>query len=64
MEYRIKWSAQSNINFHGSTAWEEWDDDSSTEAEVADAIGGASRLSVGLEVALQESGFEWDVETR
>lgn len=57
-EFRVCWSASSNISFKGSTDWDEWDDEASEE-EVAVALG-----SSGLDMALDASGFEWWVEIR
>lgn len=69
MEYRIKWSAFSNINFRGATEWEEWVGEESTEDEVLRSVGRnldglPVALPFGLEQALDASGFDWDVETR
>jgi hypothetical protein len=66
IEYRICWSASSNITFGGETDWEDWDsgdatDEGAVERELTDGPG---RLSQALEQALEASGYEWWVETR
>lgn len=65
IEYRVCWSASSNASFRGATDWREWDDDEATKDDIEDVLtGGATRLSDGLEEALEASGFDWWVETR
>lgn len=65
MEYRICWSATSNISFHGSTDWEPWGGDETTDGEIQDSlVAGSTQLSEGLGIAIEASGFEWWVETR
>lgn len=64
MEYRICWSASSNITFRGSTDWEEVEDPDQSEEEFLDMLDGNGGISDGLEMALNASGFEWWVETR
>lgn len=69
IEYRICWAASSNVSFHGESDWAEWDGFEKTPDEVLDTLNkpdGANRsaLPVGLEEALECSGFEWWAETR
>ncbi len=65
MEYRLRWSATSNISFCGETEWTAWDEPEDDSAAIEDAlIKGSGSLADGLEIVLQESGFEWWVETR
>lgn len=65
IEYRVCWSASSNISFRGATDWETAEDWGETAEEVETALndtkGGTPE---GLEIALDRSGFEWWVETR
>lgn len=65
IEYRICWSASSNVTFRGSSEWESWGEEDITDDEVQDAMcEGPVSLPNGLETALEASGFEWYVETR
>lgn len=70
IEYRVCWSASSNITFKGSTDWAEWDGDEGMSAdEVRNALeepeGGEREVwSTALEMAAEASGFEYRVETR
>lgn len=64
MEYRLTWAASSNINFHGATDWEEWDDPDASEKDIYTALEDGGHISDGLEMVLQASGFEWNVEVR
>ena len=63
LEYRICWSASSNVTFHGHSEWEEWDDDEATEDDIYTALENGG-ISDGLEMALIYSGFEWSIEVR
>lgn len=65
-EYRICWSAGSNITFQGATDWEEWLDDGDAEDVMSEVEvkGKPYNVPPGLEIALEASGFEWYVETR
>jgi hypothetical protein len=63
--YRICWSASSNITFHSATDWDEWDEPDMSAEDVEErlcAVTGA--IPLGLEEALEASGFEWWVETK
>ncbi len=64
IEYRVCWSAGSNISFHGSTEWDEWDGFEETEADVQAALGAGGLNCEGLSMALEASGFDWWIETR
>lgn len=69
IEYRICWSASSNISFRGHDDWNPWDDEDATEDEVQEALStveGGKFLAIppGLEMALEGSGFDWSAETR
>lgn len=72
IEYRVCWSASSNISFHGKSDWQPWeDDDEATGDEVERWVSEKSmdghigfQVPEGLETALEASGFEWNVETR
>jgi hypothetical protein len=66
IEYRICWSASSNISFRGHGDW--WpanEGESAEDVEKAlNGVAGGIRLPDGLEMALEGSGFDWWVETR
>lgn len=66
VEYRVCWSASTNITFRGESEWEMYDDPTASEKQVEGALteskGGF--LSDGFEMALDLSGFEWWIETR
>lgn len=64
-EYRLRWSASSNITFHGESDWIEWGPAASV-GEVMDDLFDAKPLGLppGLEGALECSGFEWDCDVR
>lgn len=68
IEYRIRWSASSNITFNGATDWELFDlTDAANAEEVEDYFNqtqGRYSTPEGFEIALEASGFEWWVETR
>lgn len=66
IEYRICWSASSNIAFHGATDWEEWGDEGDPEEVLMECEDGSRQYNAppGLDIALEASGFEWYVETR
>ena len=66
MQYRINWSASSNISFHSCTDWEEWDDPDADGTAIEDALlsSGGNGISEGLEQALEASGFEWWIEVQ
>lgn len=65
IEYRVCWSASSNITFHGATEWEAWEDEDATANQIAEEMeagsGGAPRL---LAEVLEEAGLEYWLETR
>jgi hypothetical protein len=64
-EFRVCWSASSNISFHGQTNWQDgadWGDDAEEIEDSLDSLTGD--LPPGLEMAIDASGFEWSVETR
>lgn len=63
IEYRLTWSASSNINFHGESDWTEWEDEEATAEQVEDALY-AGTVPDGLGEVLEVSGFSWNVETR
>jgi hypothetical protein len=64
IEYRICWSASSNISFRGESDWIEANA-GETVVEVEDALNrGGGGLGEGFEMALELSGFEWWIETR
>lgn len=63
-EYRVGWSASSNSQFYGASEWFEWMGDEATESDVSLALTESTRISVGLETAIEVSGFEWYVEVR
>lgn len=64
LQYRIKWHATTNISFHGAGPWREWDDPEADHNAIEKALNRGKQTIDGLEEALVESGFEWDVETR
>lgn len=68
LEYRVCWSASSNIGFKGASDWEKAFDEDITADELEDdlgeALGGRTSIPESLEIALEASGFEWWVETR
>lgn len=63
LEYRICWSASSDIGFHGEGDWE-GADPGETGDDIEDALAKGGGICDGLEMALRFSGFEWWVETR
>lgn len=65
MEYRICWSASTNINFRGATDWEEWDGYEESATEVEDALyQGDGQIAEALGIAIEASGFDYWVELR
>lgn len=64
VEYRVCWSASSNITFHGASDWEAWDDEDATAREVEDALYGGAMHCEGLSQVIEASGLDWHVETR
>jgi hypothetical protein len=64
LEYRITWSASSNISFYGHGDWREWDDDEASQEDIENALNRGKMTIDGLEEALNESGFEWGIEIR
>lgn len=64
IEFRLCWSASSNISFNGAADWEPWGDEDATAKEVEDALYAGRTTCEGLGAALEASGFEWWVETR
>lgn len=63
-EYRICWNAWTNITFRGATDWE-IDDEAETADEVESYLyEGTNNLCLGLQIALESSGFDWWVEVR
>jgi hypothetical protein len=63
LEYRVTWSASSNVTFQDEGEWHEANEDETAE-EIEDALGKGDAICDGLEMALSESGFEWSIETR
>lgn len=61
MEYRVCWSVNGNIRDDGG--WHHANE-GETASEIEDSLMRGGPLSDGLEDALQESGFEWWIETR
>lgn len=69
VEYRVCWSASSNITFKGKGDWVAWEDD---EAESPEAVfealhesdAGTVALPRALEEMLEVAGIDWWVETR
>lgn len=64
IEYRLCWSASSNINFRGETDWAPWDEEDDTAEDVDRTMNSGRVDCLGLEEVLNASGFEWWVETR
>lgn len=64
LQYRIKWHSFTNINFRGAGPWREWDDPEASHDDIEKALNRGKQTIDGLEEALHESGFEWDIETR
>ena len=60
-EYRIRWAASSNISFHGHSDWMPWDEE---DGDIHEQLESGGTPCEGLEMALELSGFEWDIETR
>lgn len=63
IEYRVCWSASSNISFHGHGDWQEANEGETAE-EIEESLNGSGPIPEGLAMVLEESGFEWWVETR
>lgn len=64
IEFQIGWSASSNATFGGETDWMPWHGDETTTEAVQEALNRGIGISLGLEEALDASGFEWWSETR
>lgn len=65
MQYKLTWSAMSNVNYYGETEWKDYWDKDATEAEILkDLQFSSSGISDGLQEVLEASGFEWDIEVR
>lgn len=65
-EFRVCWSASSNITFRGESDWEEWTEDGDPEEALSELEHSGEPYNVppGLEMVLEMSGLEWHVETR
>lgn len=64
-EYRVGWSAFTNINFKGSTDWMQWDGYEETADEVEVALTHTNgMIPMALDIALESSGFDWWMEVR
>jgi hypothetical protein len=63
MEYRICWAASSNVSFQGGGDWQPANEDETTE-ELENALSKGGSICNGLDIAMNESGFEWWIETR
>lgn len=66
-EWRVVWSASSNIGFNGSSEWEPWEDDADSIEEVQNALehrspGGAP--SIAEETFWEQAGLEYYAEVR
>lgn len=65
VEFRICWSAGTNITFHGETEWERWENPEDGPEDVERAMyEGGGALCEGLDMALEALDFLWWVETR
>jgi hypothetical protein len=67
IEWRVCWTASSNISFRGKSEWGVWDGDedaTADEIEVELSEGDGGELAPALQQAVDLSGFEWWVETR
>jgi hypothetical protein len=65
IEYRVCWSAGSNITFHGKSEWSEWGGFEETVEEVEAALYKShGQMSASMEEALEASGFECWPEVR
>lgn len=63
-EYRIGWSASSNASFSGQSDWMVWEGHEQTIKEVKNILNETKYLPLGLEEAIELSGFEWWTEVR
>lgn len=63
LEYRVCWSAASNVTFRGGGEWYPANEDETTE-QIEEGLSKGGSLADGLELVIGESGFEWWVETR
>lgn len=63
VEYRVCWAASSNVTFKDEGEWHPANPGETAE-EVEESLSRGGRLSDGMEIAINESGFEWWVETR
>jgi hypothetical protein len=70
IEYRVCWTASSNITFKGSSGWQEWEGFEDNIEDVENAIWAGElyncpiNLPYGLHSALEASGFDWWAEVR
>ena len=62
LEFRVCWSASTDIGFRGESDWQEANEGETAE-EIEDDLN-SGRWTDALDIALSASGFEWWVETR
>jgi len=64
MQYRVVWSASSNISFRGEGEWYDAEEGETAEEVEDNLTKGSGGIGDGLELVISETGLEWWVETR
>jgi hypothetical protein len=63
-EFRVFWEITSVAGVNGRTEWEPWDGPEQTADDVAAAVDAGGEASLGLQSAINDSGFGYGVEVR
>lgn len=64
IEFKICWAASSNATFRDEGEWHKANP-GETQEEIEESLSKSSGpIGDGLELAINESGFEWWIETR
>ncbi len=64
-EYRVCWSASTNISFKGESDWMDYGAEAENAKEVEDDLmRGEGMVSEAMDAVLNASGFEWWLEVR
>lgn len=62
-EFKVSYEASSSIHFDGDSDWQELGEFRTIE-EAEDYIHQGAAISIGLEAAIEASGFGWNAEVR